>query len=68
MGVKKNEEYEKKLAECLQQEAMSLSELAAVMGYKGITKKMRDAVDRMLLSGVLEWIVTSDGRKLLRTK
>lgn len=65
---KKNEEYEKKLAECLQQEAMSLSELAAVMGYKGITKKMRDAVDRMLLSGVLEWIVTSDGRKLLRTK
>lgn len=64
----KNEEYEKKLAECLSREAMSLSELAVAMGYKGITKKMRDAVDRMLMTGELEWIVTEDAKKQLRVK
>lgn len=61
-------EYEKKLAECLQKEPMTLSELAEAMGYKGITKKMRDAVDRMLVSHELEWVVTADARKQLRVK
>ncbi len=63
---KKNEEYEKKLTECLKLESMSLSELAAAMGYKGITKKMRDAVDRMLLTGELEWTISEEGKKQLR--
>ena len=64
----KNEVYAKKIAECLSETPMSLSELAIAMGYKGITKKMRDAVDRMLAIGELEWIVSEDAKKQLRKK
>ena len=64
----KAEEYEKKLAACLKQKSMSLSELATAMGYKGITKKMRETVDKLLTSGDLEWIVTEDGKKKLKVR
>lgn len=64
----KNEVYAKKIADCLSETPMSLSELAIAMGYKGITKKMRDAVDRMLAIGELEWIVSEDAKKQLRKK
>lgn len=64
----KKEKYENKLVECLFRKPLSLSELADTMGYKGITKKMRDAVDRMLITGELEWTISEDGKKQLRVK
>ncbi len=64
----KKEEYESKLMECLIREPLSLSELAVAMGYKGITKKMRDTVERMLIIGELEWTISEEGKKQLRVK
>jgi len=64
----KTEEYERSLKTCLKNRPMLLGELATAMGYKGITKKMRETVDKLLASGDLEWIVTEDGKKKLKVR
>lgn len=64
----KTEEYERSLKACLKNKPMLLGELATAMGYKGITKKMRETVDKLLASGALEWIVMEDGKKKLKVR
>ena len=64
----KDIEYEKKILDCLKAEELTLTELADAMGYKGITKKMREAVDEMLEHGMLEWVAKEDRRARLHVK
>lgn len=44
---RKQEEYYERVLEQLGQEPLSLTELARAMGYKGITRKLKTAVDQL---------------------
>ncbi len=50
----KESEYQEKILSVIGSESMSLNELSKAMGYKGITKKLSQTVDRMLRNGVLQ--------------
>lgn len=47
----KKRAYEEKILAALKDKPLLLTELAAAMGYKGITKKLSQAVDEMLFAG-----------------
>ena len=40
--------YEKKITDALKNSPLTMTELAAAMGYKGITRKLKDTVNEML--------------------
>lgn len=63
---KKGAEYEKKIVAALEMESMTLTGLSKAIGYRGITKKLRDAVEKMIAANVLEWTVQKDGKARLR--
>ncbi|MBR6837724.1 MAG: AAA family ATPase, partial [Oscillospiraceae bacterium] len=58
--LKKNEQtdkkaaYEKKITDALKDKPLTLTELAAAMNYKGITKKLTNTVNNMLARNILE--------------
>lgn len=45
--------YKEKIINALKQKSMTLNELAKFLGYKGISKKLSDAVNEMLQDGIL---------------
>ena len=61
---KKAHGYEQKIREILSGEPMTLTELAHAMGYKGITKKLRDTVRRMQDQGEIQQSV--DANRMVR--
>lgn len=63
---KKGEEYEKRIIAALKTEPMTLTGLSKAMGYQGITKKLKDAVEKMIAANALEWAVQKDGKARLR--
>ena len=46
--------YEKKITDALKDKPLTLTELAAAMNYKGITKKLTNTVNNMLARNILE--------------
>ena len=59
------EAYEERIVDALSLEPLSLTELARAMGYKGISKKLRTAVESLVVRGRLRRIVSPDGRSTL---
>ncbi len=53
----KKQAYQERILMALGKNAMSLNELSKAMGYKGITKKLSEAVEEMLKDGILKNIV-----------
>ena len=61
--------YEGRILGALEGGPLSLTELAAAMGYKGISKKLSSAVTSMLQRGLLEHVVGEGGKaKLARVR
>lgn len=54
--------YAESLLAALDERPLSLTELAHAMGYKGITKKQRDAVETLVQESRLKRIVDDSGR------
>lgn len=59
--------YENRILEALAQE-MTLTELAAAMGYKGATKKLSAAVERLRTEGSVETVLRNGYTVKLRAK
>ena len=55
------QEYETRVLEALANRALSLTELAHAMGYKGISRKLSATVEGMLKRGLLERVAASEG-------
>ena len=51
--------YEQKILDALKQQPLSLTELAIKLGYKGISKKLRDSVKSLKNSKVIKQILDS---------
>lgn len=62
----KEDAYIKEILECLQDEPLSLTQLAKKMGYKGITSKLRRTVDKLKNLKKLEYV--SSGRREIKLK
>jgi len=60
----KSEAYDARIIDALSESALSLTELARAMGYKGMTAKLRKAVDRLLLDQKLESVLEGQQPKL----
>lgn len=58
-------EYDASIVEALDPGPLSLTELAHAMGYKGISKRLRTAVERLIAQGRLRRIASPDGRSTL---
>lgn len=58
--------YTEKILEALSEGELSLTELARELGYKGITKKLRDSVELLVREGRVERAVTEKGAVMLR--
>lgn len=58
----RSEAYRNRIAALLEQEPCSLTELAARMGYKSISKRLSSAVDEMARQGVIERAANPNGR------
>lgn len=50
-NTKKMQEYDNRILTVLQEKDLTLTELAFALGYKGITQKLRTAVDRLQKTG-----------------
>ena len=50
----KADDYEKQIRDALQEKALTLTELAHALGYKGISKKLSQTVQQMILLGKLK--------------
>lgn len=53
----KKRAYEEKILAALKEKPLLLTELAAAMGYKGITKKLSQTVDEMIVAGKVRKVV-----------
>lgn len=51
--ARRAEDYEREILAALGERDLTLTELARAMGYKGITKRLATAVDRMAQTGAL---------------
>ena len=49
----KNIEFEMKVCNVLYNKEMTITEISRALGYKGITKKLRLAIDRMIIEGTI---------------
>lgn len=58
--------YEERILKGIGDEALSLTELARELGYKGISKRLSSAVGAMVSSGKLEYVPVARGRSKLR--
>lgn len=65
---KKSTEYEERIVSLLTANALSLTELAKEMGYKGITSKLKRTVDGLLITGAIEKIPSNEYGVMLRKK
>ncbi len=54
---KKQNQYQEKIRAAIGQNLMTLTEISTAMGYKGITKKLRDSVNAMVVSGTLDQFI-----------
>ena len=54
--------YEEQILQTLSREPLTLTALAHAMGYKGISKRLSSAVERLLVQGRLERIASTKGR------
>lgn len=54
-------EYNDKIICALKDDSLTITELSRQMGYKAISKKLRTALDKMVLDGTVERIVDSAG-------
>ena len=57
--------YREKIINALSVKSMSLNELAKVLGYKSISKKLSDAVNAMLEEGVLTRVISEKGYSVI---
>lgn len=62
--TKKAAQYDDKILQCLKNEALTLSQLAKKMGYKGITQKLRRAVYSLLQQNKIKQVVNGNNIKL----
>lgn len=62
----KQRDYDEKILFILSKEALNLTDLAKKMGYKGITKRLKNAVEVLLKSGRIEKIPSDQYGTLLR--
>lgn len=60
--------YDTTILSILSKEALSLTDLAKKMGYKGITQKLKNSVEVLLKSGQIEKIPSEKSGVLLRKK
>ncbi|MBQ9057987.1 MAG: hypothetical protein IJ125_02255 [Atopobiaceae bacterium] len=61
--------YEEAILGALGDDSFTLTELAHALGYKGISRKLSQAVERMLASGVLVRVVENSSRsKITRSQ
>ncbi|WP_417178322.1 ATP-binding protein [Adlercreutzia equolifaciens] len=58
--------YAEKILEVLSGGELSLTDLARELGYKGITKKLRDSVELLVRDGRVERVVAEKGAVALR--
>lgn len=61
----KEEAYAARIKDALKEGPLSLSELARAMGYRGITKKLSVAVDRLETFGQIERVLAPQGNRML---
>lgn len=54
---RKKKEYEEKICSLLSENALTLTELAKAMEYKGITKKLRESVETLCRTNKIEKII-----------
>jgi DNA-binding MarR family transcriptional regulator len=57
--------YDQRVLDALAHGSLTLTDLARAMGYRGISKKLRDRVDRLVQEGRLERVPSADGRGVL---
>lgn len=65
MRDNKSMAYDKRVLDALAHGSLTLTDLARAMGYRGISKKLRDRVDRLVQEGRLERVPSADGRGVL---
>ena len=63
----KQQQYETRIVELLSGQAMTLTELAAALGYKGITAKMRQSVHLLVREGKIRTTTSPDKNNVLYT-
>ena len=64
----KEGDYQDKIVHTLAGNPMTLTELAAAMGYKGITQKLRNAVSHLMTAGKLHKIAGEQNKVLLTVR
>ena len=57
--------YEERILQVLSQEPLTLTALAHAMGYKGISKRLSSAVERLVAQGQLERVASAKARTSL---
>ena len=63
--AEKQLQYEQRLLDCLREQPLDLTGLAAAMGYKGISARLRTAVEVLLREGRISTV--TEGRKIRYT-
>jgi ATP-dependent DNA helicase RecG len=61
----KEEAYQKKIMAILEAQPLTLTQLSAAMGYKGITSKLRQSVNLLLEQGTIVYVRSKKREKLL---
>ena len=64
----RNTAYDAKILTILEQKALNLTDLSKEMGYKGITQKLRKAVEALCITGVIEKIPSEKYGVVFRKK
>lgn len=62
----KKAEYLNKILDIISDRELSLTEISKAMGYKSISKKLKDSVDSLCISGRAEKIISESGVKYRR--
>lgn len=65
---KSSDAFEEKILDILKQKHLSLTELSKEMGYKGITAKLRNAVNKMQQEGEIVTVLDENNKPKLSTK
>ena len=64
----RNSAYDAKILSILENKPLNLTDLSKEMGYKGITQKLRKAVDALFVTGMIEKIPSEEYGVLFRKK
>ena len=62
-GDDKDAEYVRKILDILRDNALTLTELAVALGYKGITAKLKKTVEELLRGGRVRYVLTADNKR-----